>query len=164
MDIVEILHPSDQSIDPYVVYQHIATGMIVSHPLLLFMGCAGLEQWLGHHLENALFWSGLVGNREFESVLVVLNPYDTSLKYQVTLYGKGTLIETSKVLHLPSKTMHQVSLEDIFPRALNHIQDSGSELSVCISTQYAAKALFGIRHRREGYFTVLDHLNEYMFR
>jgi hypothetical protein len=163
--IVEITHPSDHYIDPYVNHRHRTTGCIVTHPLVLFMGQENLGEFLGSALENSLFWPSLVIEDKLESVLIVANPYDHSLGFQVSVYGDGANLFTSKVLRLSPHNFEAIKIEELFPE-LSSIKDTAKclDYSICVSTQYAAKALFGIRHRETGYYSTIDHLHEYVFR
>jgi hypothetical protein len=163
--IAHIMHPQDHTIDPYAHHRHRDTGVTVTHPMILFMGMESLGSWLSAILDNALFWGGITVQENLESVIVVMNPYDTSMRYQVTIFGEGETKFNSEPRRLLPHSFELLKLEELFPQLVEMKGTNRAlDYSVCVSSQYSTKALYGIRHRQGGYFTTLDHLHEYCFR
>lgn len=161
-----LYRPIDQGgIDPYVNHLHKETGVLVTHPMILFMGDDKLGTYLSAAFENSIFWAGIAVEEELESCVVVANPYDTSMGYQISIFGEGKSLHTSPVKRLPPLTFEVVRLEAVYPPIAElKGTNRGLDFSFCVSSQYSSKALFGVKHRTKGYFTTLDHMHEYIFR
>lgn len=155
-------HPVTVPIDPYVVHTHRATGCSVSHPAATHQGEILFQEALSSFLENTNFWPGIVSNQEYASQLLVLNPFKVSYSYQLSVFAAGELKLQSEPLRITPHRSQVVELEEVFPALLELTQQYPAEaFSLCVASQYHSPTLFGVRHRKDGYYTVLDHLHPY---
>jgi hypothetical protein len=158
--LLQTCHTKDIPLDMYMFHTHHRTGSYVSYPVATYMG--DQIYTVGHslHLENTLFWPGIISNEHSESLIAVLNPYHVNMSYQFSIYLPDGTRRQSEVLKTSPFSHTLYSLEDVFPELKENASQNGT-ISFCIAGQYKLVSYFMIRNRATGIYSTIDHLHQY---
>lgn len=162
MVIVEMNHDKKIPMETYATYQHRGTGSITSFPVAMFIGDIIYVEAHAEQLENTMFWPGIISDDQSESCIVVLNPFKVNYNYQLSLYTPDGIRHQSEVLRLKRNQFAIHNIEDIFPSQVKGMGAASQKFTFCVSAQYKVVSYFGIRDRKNGIFTTLDHLHPFI--
>ena len=154
-------HTEDVPVEIYYSNLHRQSGTYIAYPALAYMGDKIYPAVHSTQLENTLFWPGLPNSEKTSSCLVALNPYKLPFDYQISLYTNGQLRAQSEALALAPFCAIQHEIEELFPKNLEEIRNSGGRCAICIAAQYKVISFMMFKDRASGVATGLDHLHNY---
>jgi len=160
--LTEVHHPTKVPVELYVSHIHRKSGAYLSYPGMSFMGDKLFPQVHGTQLENTLFWPGIPTEPAVATELVVINPFDVPMSYQISLFidGKDRLQSTPQKLSKLRVGWH--SIEALFPDVQTMIAGNGGRAALCVAAQYKLAAYAVFRRRSDGIITTIDHLHNYV--
>ena len=161
MFVIEFHHTKDIPVELYAFHIHKSTGTYVSCNVSPFIGDILYPTVHSDQMENTIFWPGLVAGTDNETHIVVVNPYDVSMGFQVHLIGDGGVRERTKIQHLKAKYGEEFPLAGFFPDLEEKIRATNGKLALCISAQYKLVAYVMFKNRGSQIMSMVDHLHTF---
>ena len=161
MFVVEFHHAKEIPVELYAFHIHKPTGTYVACKVSPFIGDILYPTVHSDQLENTIFWPGLVAGTDNEAHIVVVNPFDVSMGFQVHLIGEGGVRERTKMQHLKPKFGEEYPLAGFFPDLEDVIRLTNGRLSLCISAQYKIVAYVMFKSRVSQVMSMMDHLHTF---
>jgi hypothetical protein len=159
--IAHYSHDKDIPVELYLSNIHRKSGTYLAYPTLSFMGDVLYPSFHATQLENTLFWPGLPPSDQVDAELIIVNPYNLKLEYQVSLYVGEKKFAQSVVLAEAPYSASTIKLSELFTQEYPEAIASGGDSSVCIGAQYKLVAFMSMRHRETNIITTIDHLHTY---
>lgn len=161
MFIVEYHHAKDIPVELYAFHIHKPSGTYVACNISAFIGDRLYPSSHSDQMENTLFWPGMVADTDNEPYVVVVNPYDARMGFQVHLIGaKGSRTSTG-MLHLKPKLAGEYRVAELFEGVEEEIRGSNGRLSICVSSQYKLVAYVMFKTRVSQVMSMMDHLHTF---
>lgn len=145
----------------YVSAVHKKTGAYVAFPASAYMGDTIYIEGHARHLENTMFWPGIVANEHSQESVIILNPYDVPFSYQVSLFLKDRKREQTPIKKIRPFSSQTFSIDELFPNYRDEILASDGMCSLCVAAQYKVVALIMFKNRETGIITTIDHPHSY---
>lgn len=161
MFIVEYHHAKDIPVELYAFHIHKRTGTYVACNITAFIGDRLYPTAHSDQMENTLFWPGLVADTDNDPYVVVLNPYDAKMGFQMHLIGADGSRASTGMLHLKPKLAGEYRLADSFEGLEKEIRGANGRLSVCVSSQYKLLAYVMFKSRVSNVMSMMDHLHTF---
>lgn len=160
--LTELFHSAKVPVELYVSHIHRKTGAYLSYPGMAFMGDQLFPQVHATQLENTLFWSGVPTEPEIATEIAVINPFDTPMSYQISLFVDGKDRMQSHPQKLAKLRVGWHAVEDLFPDIQTIIAGNGGRAALCVAAQYKLAAYVVFRRRSDKIITTIDHLHNYV--
>ena len=143
-------------VDVYLASVHRQTGTYVSYPALPFIGD---KVYPDHHvqfLENTNFWPAVVSDETTETFVVVMNGYDEPFSLQVHLFSPDGVRYQSKQIKVSAHTVREISIAEHF----SHL-GTVHGYSLCVASQFKHISYVGLKEKKTGIVTCIDHTHNY---
>ncbi len=161
MFVVEYHHAKDIPIELYVFYIHKSSGTYLACNAGMFAGDMLYPRVHTEQMENTLFWPGMLTNTENEMRLLIINPYHVKMGFQIHVFGKGEVLDRSKMIHLMPKHAQDFPVFNPYNNSEHDITDVSEDISFCVSSQYKLVAYVMFKSRKSQIMTMLDHMHNF---
>ena len=161
MFIVEYHHAKDIPVELYAFHIHKPTGTYVACNISPFIGDRLYPSAHSDQMENTLFWPGMVADTDNDPYVVVVNPYDAKMGFQVHLIGANGSRASTGMLHLKPKLAGEYRVAELFGEVDEEIHKANGRLSLCVSSQYKLVAYVMFKSRISQVMSMMDHLHTF---
>ncbi|MEO6096907.1 MAG: hypothetical protein ABIW76_15020 [Fibrobacteria bacterium] len=160
MYVVKYRHAKEIPVEVYAFHVHKASGTYVSCNIIPFIGDQLYPTVHTDQMENTLFWPGLIPETDSESHLVVVNPYDENMGFQVHAMGAAGVLARTAVLHIKPFRAATFPLPELFFECEAEIRAAKGKVSFCVSSQYKLIAYMMFKSRGQ-VMSMMDHLHNF---
>jgi hypothetical protein len=154
-------HHQRVPIEMYFSHIHLKSGTYLAYPASVFIGNKLFAHVYAEQLDNTLFWPGVSVHENFETGIMIANPFQVPLSFQMSLFVSGSERLQSKIFKVRPYRFETYLLEDVFPGSSEIIKQNQGKCGICVAAQYKVVAYVVIRHRESGAYTTMDHLHTY---
>ena len=162
MLVIEYHHEKKIPIELYTAHIHRQTGSYFACAINTFVGNDLYPSFRASHMDNVMFFPGLVFDEQTETSFIMVNPFHLKFPFQIHLiFGDGTK-QQSEVLELKPMHLQTYQLEELFPGCRERSAAFGGRTSLCVTSQYKQAGYLVLRDRETGIVTTLDHLHNYV--
>jgi hypothetical protein len=160
MFVVKYHHSKEIPVEVYAFHVHKATGTYVSCNITPFIGDKLYPTTHTDQMENTLFWAGLVPDTDSESHIVVVNPYDVTMGFQIHMIGGEGIIARTGMRHLKPFRAAAFPVLELFGDKEEEIRTARGRVSFCVSSQYKLVAYVMFKSRG-AVMSMMDHLHTF---
>jgi hypothetical protein len=161
MFVVEYHHAQEIPIEVYAFHIHKATGTYLSCNITPFIGDKLYPTAHSDQMENTLFWPGIIADEDNAPHLLVVNPYDVTMGFQVHLVGPDGVRQRTGILHLRAKRAGEYPILGLFEGQEEALGAANGGYSLCVSSQYKLVSYYMVKSRRHGVMSMMDHLHTF---
>jgi hypothetical protein len=161
MFIMDFHHAKDIPVEVYAFHVHKLTGTYIACNVTPFIGDELYPAVHSNQMENTLFWPGMIAGTDNEVHIVVLNPFDLKMGFQIHLIEEGGVRMRTGMMHLKPKQVGEFPLFSLFNNREDEIMALNGRLSICVSSQYKLVAYIMFKSRGQKVMSMVDHLHTF---